>query len=382
MSDSGTFVYVLEEDAVLAILPGWPAGMQVAVCLSDGGACDLAVHHRNEVARVLERIQELHDMAPEDLCVAPAVEGYPTRKVLFSEEQQLLSFVADSPNLAELASDYALNYRFAQDEGLDAEMITGPAVARQPHAAPDKPAKAPAAPRKAKSGAKAATAANAVASPGSDTAATRAQAFVTHLSLPSGYAAPAPAQRPECVFVDAHLTRAQDKIRLVIAPEQATGKEQPVTVTRIGCRDDFARFVLPRSVLEGWAEGRAALLELPEDLLPEAVVARFTRQPHLCQVTVTVRGVFVAPVAPVAGTPATHETAAPLPAPRAKRRLFGTVHVAVAALVAVMLVTGHFAAALDRAPVQSASVHSAGGDVRANAALDLVAAMARGDTTY
>jgi hypothetical protein len=99
-------------------------------------------------------------------------------------------------------------------------------------------------------------------------------------------------------------------------------------------------------------------------------------------VTVTVRGVFVAPVGPVAATPATRETAAPLPAPRAKRRLFGTVHVAVAALVGVMLVTGHFAAALDRAPVQSASVHSADGDVRANAALDLVAAMARGDTTY
>jgi hypothetical protein len=382
MSDSGTFVYLLEEDAVLAMLPGWPAGMQVAVCLSDGGACDLAVHHRNEVARVLERIQALHDMTPDDLCVAPEVEGYPTRKVLFSEEQQLLSLVADSPNLAELASDYALNYRFAQDEGLDAEMITGPAVARQPQTAPDKPAKAPATPRKTKSGAKAGTVAAKTTGIGPDTAATRATAFVTHLSLPSGYAAPAPAQRPECVFVDAHLTRVHDRIRLVIAPEQANGKEQPVAVTRIGCRDDFARFVLPRASLEGWAEGRAALLDLPEDLLPEAVVARFTAQPHLCQVTVTVRGVFVAPVGPLAATPPANETRTPLPAPRAKRRFLGTVHMAVAALVGVMLVTGHFAAALDRAPVQSAAVYGAGGDANANAALDLVAAMARGDTTY
>lgn len=363
MSNSGTFVYLLEEDVVADMLPGWPAQMQVAVCLTAGGACDLAVHHQSETARVLTRIQELHGLNRFDLCVAPHVEGYPTRKVLFSEEQQLLSLVADSPHLAELASDYAINYRFAQDEGLDTETATGPTIGHQPAVA-DKPATLwPEAPETKP-----------------DTMSARSQAYVTHLSLPSGYAAPTKSSRPECIFVEARLQREGDTIRLIIAPDAANGKEPAVTVTRIGCRDDFARFVLPRKALEGWAPGDVAVLDMPEDAFPVAMVERFMREPHLCHVTVTVRGVFVSPLAPVAC-----EHVAPMPAaqvrtPRAKRRVFKTVHVAVAALVGIMLVTGHFAAALDRTPAQSAAILTIGDDANADAALDLIAKMARDDS--
>jgi hypothetical protein len=362
MDGPGIFVYLLEEDAVLAILPGWPAGMQVAVCLHPGGGCDLAVHHRNEVARVLDRLATLHHGAGSDLCVAPQVEGYPTRKVLFSEEQQLLAFVADSPHLVELAADYALNYRFALDEGLDADTVTG--SSSQAAAAPqERPQPMPAD----------------VEAEQAPALSSRSRAFITHLSLPSGYAAPISEQRPECLFVEGHLALAAGRVRLTLAPEASTGAEVAITVARIGCRDDFARFVLPRAALDGWSLGQSAVLDMSEALFPAAVVDHFMRKPHLCSVTITTRGIFVTPVEPVSSAASGAEAVTVRAArPRRRllrRRLFKSVHVAVAVLVIGMVVTGHFAAALDRSPVQTAALP--GPSAGATAALDLIAAMAR-----
>lgn len=365
MSGSGTFVYLLEEEAVAAMLSGWPADMQVAVCLTPGGGCDLAVHHRSELSRVLDRIATLHGLDAQDLYVAPRVEGYPTRKVLFSEEQQLLSFVADSPNLVELASDYAINYRFARDEGLDPDMLARAAVGRRPAVRKAKP------PRTAPAG----------VGTGASPMSPRSAAFITHLSLPSGYAAPTPAQPQECIFVDGRLQRVDDKVRLTIAPDKAKGTEPAIAVQRIGCRDDFARFVLPRSLLAGWSPDKAALFELPVNLFPQAVIDRYMRAPHDCQVTVTVRGIFVSFGAPVAATPKESRPAAPVTpvvAARPRRRLFKSVHVAVVVLVAMMVATGHFATALDRDPLRTASAYDAG--YGADAALDLMSTMVRAGT--
>lgn len=364
MSSSGTFVYLLEEEAVAAMLSGWPADMQVAVCLTPGGGCDLAVHHRSELLRVLGRIATLHGLHPQDLHVAPRVEGYPTRKVLFSEEQQLLSFVADSPNLAELASDYAINYRFARDEGLDPDMLARATVGKRRVARKTKAART--------------SPSETATSPMSP----RSTAFITHLSLPSGYAAPTPAQRQECIFVDGRLKRVGDKVRLVIAPDKAKGTEPAITVTRIGCRDDFARFVLPRSLLAAWSPDKAAVFEMAVDLFPQAVIDRYMREPHHCQVTVTVRGVFVSFAAPVAAkldAPRPVAPVAPVAPARPRRRLFKSVHVAVVVLVAMMVATGHFATALDRDPLRTASTYDSG--FGADAALDLMSTMARADAT-
>lgn len=119
MAGGNTLVYFLEEDVVAALLPGWPAEMQVAVCLSSEGECDLAIHHRSEEARIPARVAALVGRCRQDLCVVPQIDGYETRKVLFSQEQQLLSLVADSPHLTEMACDYAINFRFAREQGID-----------------------------------------------------------------------------------------------------------------------------------------------------------------------------------------------------------------------------------------------------------------------
>lgn len=367
MSRSTTFVYILEADAVLAILPGWPDDIQVAVCLSPDGACDLAVHHKNEVSRVLDRIAR--EQGDALISVAPKVAGYPTRKVLFSEEQQLLSFLADSEDLTELACDYAINYRFTLEQGLNSDRFTASqAIQSQPEA----------------------PAMSALTKFGEDAAlSARSKAFVTHLSLPSGYAAPAAVQQPECQFVTGYLEQTGDCLRLCISCDDRRAKVEPVLVTRVGFRDDYARFVLPRNALDGWEYGDAAQLDIPLDQFPEALVTRFLQTADVVQVTVTARGVFVSP----SGNQGTVRPSAPIVsgfAQRPRRRLFRSVHVAVVGLVAVMVVTGHFAAALDQSTAARSHQPSSGQAVSssdsrqslrdsgdAGAALGLLAAMAQ-----
>ncbi len=125
MNSVETLAYFLEEETLRGLLPGWPGGMNLVLCLDDAGKCDLIVHHRDETERVLTRLAREHYEIDSLLSVSPAVDGYPTRKILFSEEQQLLMLVAEAENLDEVAYDYAINYRFACDEGLDPDLVTG-----------------------------------------------------------------------------------------------------------------------------------------------------------------------------------------------------------------------------------------------------------------
>lgn len=435
------FVYVLDDETVATLLPDWPEGIQLALCLAADGTCDAVVHHRGELAQVLGRLSASVSGAADPaggpagagaaqaLCVAPPVPGYPTRRVLFSEEQQLLALVAEMPQLAEMAADHAINHGFARDAaphpaGPDAPAAPGAAtfdagpggaIGRDPApggaiahdrapggAVPrdSEPGGAPrglgtgAAPREPGTGAAPRDPGTGAAPPGGArdgqvppkpagaAGAPRGAAppgFVTHLSLPAGYAAP--KARTECLFLDGRLEGAGATVRLTVAPGAATGAEPARAVDRLGCRDDFARFVLPRALLDGWAPGQAARLDIPADLFPEALAARYLDRPHRAEITVTRRGVFVTPGAPIgpaaAGaahgdTPARRAPDRRAPARRApaRRAPVRPLHAAVAALVAVLLLSGHFATAFQPGgPGQPAP----GG---AEAALNLIAAMA------
>ena len=363
MNSSDALVYFIEEDAVLALLPDWPAEMQVAVCLTSEGGCDMAVHHRSEVSCVLGRIAALYGWPLQDICVAPQMEGFQTRKVLFSEEQQLFTLVADSPHLVELAGEYANNYRHAQEQQVCADSIPA-SVEKTQIKVPQGLSAVPSGLEHHGS----------TLSPALDTANGQTPDF----GLPSGYAAQQPQTRPECMFLDASLHCEGAAIRLILAPQDVTGDEEAVAVKNIGFRDDFKRFVMPLSVLEGWSPGTAALLDISTSLLPDALVSRFRNEPHHCEVTVTARGVFFSPGDPIRPESGDAGAAGHLAASRTGWRSFKPVHVAVGVLVAVMLVSGHLATARDTDPRQAAADYMT--DSRADVALDLIAAMAQANS--
>ena len=333
MEEFNLLVNFLEPEAVSAVLPDWPEGMQVAVCMTAEGICDLAVHAEGEESLVLNRLAELHRKPLQALCVAPEMAGFPSHKILFSQEQDLLFLMAESTDLTSVANTYAERPQMPQGLGDASDHHTKSSGVRE--------------------------------SPMSDAEIS--------LMLPAGYAAPTSDARPECMFIDAVLERRDNAIRLVIAPADRTGAETVINVTQVGSRDDFGRFVLPLSVLDGWSHGNSVVVEMPLTVFPEALLSRYVTGLHSCEVTVTACGVFFS-------ANAQSQAAGPLTIAerKSKRHFFKTAHAAVAASVALMLVTGHFATARDKVD-QSASAPSL--DAGMSSALDLIAAMATDATT-
>lgn len=123
------------KEKVMAVLMGpvevrqtfrdWPADMCLAVCLMESGDCQLVVFQQEEADLFPPRLQEHLGLRGDELCFFPAMPGYPTRTLLYSDEQRLMALVAEAPEIVEEASDYSVNYGFALDEGLNPAVFLG-----------------------------------------------------------------------------------------------------------------------------------------------------------------------------------------------------------------------------------------------------------------
>ncbi|MGR3465449.1 hypothetical protein [Limimaricola sp.] len=281
MSSVETLAYFLEEDSLRGVLRGWPEGMQLMVRLDGSGRCELMVHHRDEAGRVLDTLRESLGEMAETLAVVPQVEGYATRRVRFSEEQQLLGLAASADGLSESAQDYAINYRFAREEGLDPEAVIGRDARRfAEEIESDLPQV-------------------------SERRAPRRAAPPPEPRLfPEGFEAANDPARRECALVSAHLHGQGARVRLTLEPDAAQGSELPLTVGNVGHSEDFGCFVLPRGALADWQPGTPLVIDMPQEQFPEAWAARFRRQTHNAQVSITSGGIFVRPLLPAMAAPA------------------------------------------------------------------------------
>ncbi len=350
MNDAEALVYFLEDESVAGVLPDWPADMQIAVCLRPEGACDLAIHHRSEVTLVLERLAKLYSWQPHELCVAPQMEGYRTRKILFSEAHQLLALIADRPDLAELANDYAINFRFARDEGLAPDPMTGVIKASRSNTSRSESV--------------------------GDWAASEKSEFVasaerTEPSLANQYFADTP-EVPDCfqeLWLSARLQPGDGTLQLIIDPQEPIG---PSFGTE--ARTDCDQLIIPHAKLGNWSPGQTATFALPSELWSEKPTFRGMQHPTHCQLHVTAQAVVVSLVTSVQPDPEDNELGDMTPPISARRRLFKPVHAALSTLVGLMLVSGHFAIALDSVSRQADA--SAPPDRGAAAALNVIATMA------
>ncbi len=134
------------KEKVMAVLMGavevrqtfrdWPGDMCLAVCLMENGDCQLVVFRQEEASVFPGRLQQHLALRAGELSFFPAVPGYPTRTLLYSDERRLMALVAEAPEIVEEASDYAVNYAYALEEGLDPAVFLGIETTRAP-AAPD-----------------------------------------------------------------------------------------------------------------------------------------------------------------------------------------------------------------------------------------------------
>lgn len=128
--------YFFEACELRTVFAEWPEEIGLALCLDEAGTCEMLLHHHDEGAAVLRKAAAVLDAPKGGFAVVPPVEGYPTRRVLFSDEQKLLKLVAGEDDLAEMAEDYLINYRFEKER----KARPAPAPAPEPVAAAPKPA--------------------------------------------------------------------------------------------------------------------------------------------------------------------------------------------------------------------------------------------------
>ena len=115
------FVYFYDPEDVMRSVVGWPSDIRAAVCLAADGVCDFVLFHEDEENGVLPRVAKILNRAPGTFATNPAVSDHPERKLVFSEETALIKALRTDDGLLERAQDYAINYRFARDEGLEAD---------------------------------------------------------------------------------------------------------------------------------------------------------------------------------------------------------------------------------------------------------------------
>ncbi|WP_407496413.1 hypothetical protein [Pseudooceanicola sp. MF1-13] len=371
MDQTDKLAYFLEADQLAGVFADWPDDMNVVLCLEDSGDCEIVVYHRDEGHIVLSRVAGVFGRSVGEFMVVPEMRGYPTRRVMFSEEQKLLSLVADSIDLPETALDYAINYRYAKDQGLNPDTMK-PKSSVVAEAAPERPTaqvitptfrhREPKLPQRVP--------------PEIRAKARRPEGIVPRINLSMGnvavknVAAPAPRARPvptpvaaqapaptaaptpapsyqpgyapaaeflaqPAVAVEAMLIPQGDVLRLVLSRDRLSVNTAPTRVDNVLLREDFTSFMLPRDVLTNWTSGRAAVLDIPLSQFPDPMARQFLASAFEAHVVVNAKGVFVTPGNQLIDTMPANEPRRPV-----IRRVVTPLRAAMLALVAVGAATG------------------------------------------
>ncbi|GGE50527.1 hypothetical protein GCM10011360_42010 [Primorskyibacter flagellatus] len=348
--------YFLEADQLAGVFAEWPDEMNVVLCLDESGGCEVIAYHQAEGRGVLRKVASVMERPLGKFIVVPEIKGYPTRKVLFSEEQKMLSLVAGLYDLPETATDYAINYRFALEQGLDPETMKRPEsrktaevitpafrhreVGEITAAATTFATAAPLVATRAANGARPASvrprlrlSMGGLKKPKPEPVVVAAPA--PEPKFPTGYVPADGLGRDECHFFDGQLFEQDDCIRIVISRDRMSVRTVPVRVNEVLFRDDFSRFMIPREVLSGWRPGDAAVLDVPVEQFPASLVRRFQQFARHGEVTVTAKGVFIAPGGKIEGWKPLEAKPKPL-----LRRVVTPLRAAMLALIGVGAITG------------------------------------------
>lgn len=282
MDSDDFFAYILDSDLVQIALPDWPARMSLAVCLSADGDCKMIVGQSDETAQLLTRVASVIERPERSFKVAPQVEGWPTRAVRFSEEQNILHLVSEAQHLVEIAEEFAKDPKRAEANA--SEEVTREEVARTVRRRLNL----------------ALVANRTIAKPKA------AEPAETSEGMPAGFASLKAPSRRDCQFSTGHIGGHGKMIRVMLLPDQVSIQTAPAKATTIGFSSDFRHFYLPRTVLKGWKAGQAAIIDIDPEDFPPALRAVFLKQRFMIDATVTSEGVFLTHgLAVPAETPAT-----------------------------------------------------------------------------
>lgn len=99
MDHPTTLIYLFDEETLSNLFENWPSSMRVALCIDEEGGGHVTLLREDEAADAPVRIAQLLDRDDSDFVIVPTFGGYPTRKIRFSEEQQLCGMLAELSDL-------------------------------------------------------------------------------------------------------------------------------------------------------------------------------------------------------------------------------------------------------------------------------------------
>jgi hypothetical protein len=275
LPEPDAFCYFVEPVELDLRLPEWPDQMRLLLCMDAAGLCEFVVYHTEEEYNILDRVAEILDRPVGEFAISPEVEGYPARRLRFSEENALLKAIQDSKSLQETATDYLINYTFAQEEGLDFDKLMRP---RRP--TEDDKALRVTTGKIFSLGAK----------------GTRRKR-VAPAGLPAGYAPVDEVAPEDCCYLSLEMWLVGGRIRIAegaVAPTPII----PTLAREIALRDDFSSVYIARDVLpKRWTPDDELVIDIPAELFPAGFAANCGRRK--VQVAVMPRGIFVEFGAPV-----------------------------------------------------------------------------------
>lgn len=310
--------FLLEEQDLRHLFQQWPPQMRLAVGLDPAGGCAMLVFHATEADRILPRLARCMEWRADEFAVIPKIEGYHTRRMLFSDEQKILSLVHETENLPEIARDYAINYAYAADEGLDPESLTD---ARSASVSPEAreverllselhpPQAAPPNPHHAS-----------LAVPPVSRVREEPARIGGEDGGPPGFRRLNDTHRAEALMASCELALvAGETVRISI--EEAGTDAQSYSINDIYFRDDLRSFAIP--VAELARQGATALpgqILASGEYFPASLLAALRRAPLSARLTALDHFIFIAPeaakvrAAPLSAPP--RETRGELPAGR------------------------------------------------------------------
>jgi len=276
MNNLKAFIYFVEPEVVEGVLAGWPQEMRLALCLYKSGRCEIMMFHCKEGQGIIRRMREILKLEEGSFGVVPETRGYPTKAIRFSDQQHFLKLMMEKEDLCEIASDYAINYRFAEEEGLDPNYFTNRSYKGK------KPASNPVAK------------ANLCAKP-----------FVSRRSKPK---ASLPLSKGQKVtnFISggktqywgnfaevARIERSGRNILLTLNPDGASNSLPTLRASGIIHIEEFNQFLLERPLLEKWQAGQSAVIEMPIDQLFSKFPSDYFDAPRIAVVMIVPNDIYV-----------------------------------------------------------------------------------------
>lgn len=122
---ASTLVVLIDADDVKHVFASWPDDICLAVCMTRDGNCSMVVFRRDERGAIPQRLMDIFRVDVDDVCFVPRVHGFATKHFRYSDERRLMALVASDPDVLDEAVDYAVNYTYAIEEGLNPAVVLG-----------------------------------------------------------------------------------------------------------------------------------------------------------------------------------------------------------------------------------------------------------------